>query len=187
MAAGYDYWGLSRTSSAVRAGGARLGPKGERAFDPAAHFIAFAQGFPPLVGVTADDAGLLDAGKVNSAAQALEDLGVKPLAVLVQNQTNSDNDAFARGKSVSLDDNRQSKLRERPMCLGRQVRSDVGSRRDPMLPTQILGESLRAFELCGRCVWAESSDARSPQGISDTSHKRSFRADDNQVDRFLFS
>lgn len=57
---------------------------------------AYAQSFPPLDGVVGDDTGQLDAGRVNSAAAALQDLQVKPLAVLVQNQTNSDNDAFAR-------------------------------------------------------------------------------------------
>jgi hypothetical protein len=56
----------------------------------------YAQTFPPLVGVVADDTDNLDAGAVNAAAEALTDLGVQPLVVLVQNQSDPNDDAFAR-------------------------------------------------------------------------------------------
>ncbi|MGA7732564.1 MAG: hypothetical protein WCD37_14990, partial [Chloroflexia bacterium] len=56
----------------------------------------YAQTFPPLVGVVADDTGNLDTDAVNAAAEALTDLGVQPLAVLAQNQPDPDDDAFAR-------------------------------------------------------------------------------------------
>src|SRR4051812_42158887 len=46
--------------------------------------VAEAQVWPPLNGAVADGTGQLDAGTVNSAADGLRSLGVKPLAVLFQ-------------------------------------------------------------------------------------------------------
>jgi uncharacterized membrane protein YgcG len=43
--------------------------------------VALAQSFPPLVGVVADNTGNLNVSQINSAAGALQKLGVKPLAV----------------------------------------------------------------------------------------------------------
>src|SRR5437867_1992417 len=44
-----------------------------------------AQSWPALQGVVADNTGKLDSGKINSAADGLKALSVKPLAVIFQN------------------------------------------------------------------------------------------------------
>jgi uncharacterized membrane protein YgcG len=50
------------------------------------------QSWPPLDGVVADGTGQLDAGKINSAADQLKALGVKPLAVFVRDSPGYSND-----------------------------------------------------------------------------------------------
>jgi chromosome segregation ATPase len=64
----------------------------------AACFFAFApaisaQSYPPLVGVVADDTGNLTPTPINNAAQALQALNVKPLAVFLR--TGSTSNTFA--------------------------------------------------------------------------------------------
>lgn len=56
----------------------------------------FAQTFPPLVGAVADQPGYLNADEINAVAEQLEQLGAKPLVVLVQNQPDPDDNAFVR-------------------------------------------------------------------------------------------
>lgn len=55
---------------------------------------ASAQTFPPIEGITADDTGAVNAAAVNSAAQPLQQQGVKPLVVMLQNGT-SDPESLA--------------------------------------------------------------------------------------------
>ncbi len=57
---------------------------------------AYAQTFPPLVGVVADLTGNLNVSTINNAADLLKYLGIKPLAALLQTRTGDDSDLFAR-------------------------------------------------------------------------------------------
>ena len=59
-----------------------------------------AQVWPGLNGAVADNTGKLDAGKVNSGADSLRSLGVKPLAVLFQNR-GSYADSLALGHAAA--------------------------------------------------------------------------------------
>ncbi len=57
--------------------------------------------WPPLNGVVADDTGRLNASQVNNAANSLQQLGVKPLAVLVQSSTSfPSDDAFGKAAAA---------------------------------------------------------------------------------------
>ena len=93
-----------------------------------------------------------------------------------------DDHAFAGGKAVGLDDDRRAARAQ--IVLGRRDRGEafIGRGRDAVLPAQILGEALGAFEPGGGLARPEGLDACSFKIIDDAGAERRLRPDDDKVD-----
>jgi hypothetical protein len=96
-----------------------------------------------------------------------------------------EDDALARGEPVGLDHDGRAdpaQIGERGLGLGEDA---VGRRRDAMVREEVLGEGLRALELCGVSGRSETAQTGRLEGIDDARNQRCLRADDGQVDRLL--
>jgi hypothetical protein len=74
-----------------------------------------------------------------------------------------------------------ARIRERRFELGKY---GIARRRDIVAGEKILGESLRAFELCGNAARTEAALAGGAEPIDDASDQWRFRADDGETDLF---
>ncbi len=93
-----------------------------------------------------------------------------------------DRHALAGGETVGLDDDRQ--LFPSYVRLGaRSIReATIGRGWNIELGAQILGEALRALELCCRLLRPEALDPRRREIIYQSGHQRRFWSDDDEID-----
>ena len=91
-------------------------------------------------------------------------------------------DALAGGEPVRLDDDRRALGAHEGFRRVRVPEDAVGRGRNPVAPAQVLGEGLRAFQLCGRRRRPEGADPGSRQVVDEAGDKRRLRADDDEFD-----
>src|SRR5262249_55188907 len=123
----------------------------------------------------------LGAGNAEAAAKHHGD-GLFRLAQGVR-----DHHALAGRKAVGLDHDRYALFANITKRVGFIVEAAVGRGRNAVLAAEILGETLRAFELAGGLARPEGLDAGRGEIVDNAGRKRRLRADDDQLHVILLA
>ncbi len=97
-------------------------------------------------------------------------------------ESHCDDDPFAGGEAVGLDDDRRALGADVSKRRGRVGEAMIVASRNGELAAEVLGESFRAFEARGRFARPEAQDARSGEIVDGAGDQRRLGTDDNQPD-----